>query len=350
MNKTNRIYLWRIVFTYIILVIHLDNVYHYVQDVGHGFTFTMYYAVDFFFIVSGYLLYQKLRGKSAPKDALTYSLSRLRRIYPPYLLVLLLSFVAVCVGKKTELSPFSLFMDSFWEIVMLQGIGLGREWNYLNPTLWFLSVMLIAGYVIYFCLQRWHDVFLKLVAPILMIIVASLLYRNVGSLDAVVVIDEPWLNYPLFRGFMDMMLGVYAWFLVEKIKHASRPVPCVFLGYFFTLSAIFLGCFQGAIQSDYMILALLYLGIVFSFVPAGSKVLESPLIKKWSKMTLYIYLIHDLFRSHIFPYFLPEVEGLANKMWVLLLFFVVVTVAAMVLEAVMRLLKKLLCSRTAISI
>ena len=56
MEKTNSIKLWRIVFTYMILIYHFDNAFPF--SVEMELAAGWYIAVEFFFIVSGYLLYR----------------------------------------------------------------------------------------------------------------------------------------------------------------------------------------------------------------------------------------------------------------------------------------------------
>lgn len=51
----NSIYIWRIVFTVLIMVMHFNNVYSKIYENPH-ITGGWYIAVEFFFIVSGYLL------------------------------------------------------------------------------------------------------------------------------------------------------------------------------------------------------------------------------------------------------------------------------------------------------
>ena len=51
----NSIYIWRIVFTVLIMVMHFNNVYSKIYENPH-ITGGGYIAVEFFFIVSGYLL------------------------------------------------------------------------------------------------------------------------------------------------------------------------------------------------------------------------------------------------------------------------------------------------------
>ncbi len=90
--KNNSIIIWRILFTYLILIFHFDNKYcistHFNLAIG------WYIAVEFFFIVSGYLLYSGLDKLSVKcRNGWDYFVHRFGKIYPYYLCAFLFSFI-----------------------------------------------------------------------------------------------------------------------------------------------------------------------------------------------------------------------------------------------------------------
>lgn len=79
--KNNMISVWRVIFSYAIVFVHFFNQY------GH---FTGWYiGVEFFFIVSGWLLSADLEKKN--RNTYVYTWSRFKRLYPEYFWAFLVS-------------------------------------------------------------------------------------------------------------------------------------------------------------------------------------------------------------------------------------------------------------------
>ena len=83
----NSIYIWRIVFTVLIMVMHFNNVYSKIYENPH-ITGGWYIAVEFFFIVSGYLLMVRAEANGKEESALRYTARRFMKLYPEYLFAL----------------------------------------------------------------------------------------------------------------------------------------------------------------------------------------------------------------------------------------------------------------------
>ena len=69
-----------------IMIYHFDTHFFVRSIVCEGGVFGWYIAVDFFFMVSGFLLYQKAEKDGNTLNAFGYTLGRVKKIYPAYLL------------------------------------------------------------------------------------------------------------------------------------------------------------------------------------------------------------------------------------------------------------------------
>ena len=332
MKKNNSIQFWRNFFTYSVIIFHLDNGYHFFRRISLESWNAAYVAIDFFFMVSGYLLYQKVKSDRPYESAMAYTVSRYRQIWPKYLISLACVYLAICIGQKSELSFGGLLLDSFWEIIMLQGIGLGRGWNLLNPTLWFLSVMIICGYFIYYGIKEHEKIFLQLVAPLLMLGMLSLLYCNVGHTDVPVQMEGETLNYPLFRGFTEMMLGVYG---AKLNAYVIKEHPMKYAGLFgdaIICLATLISVLWGHTRVDFIVMFLMFFGVALAFSEREEGILTGSLIQKWAEITLELYLVHELFRTYVIPYWLPPSEQPARQILTVVVYLLLVTVAAVALK------------------
>ncbi len=328
MKNNNAIVFWRIVFTYMIVAFHFSTTFPWMTEVGvvPGW----YLAVEFFFLVSGYLIYAKFDDQlKRYGSAVRFTLHRFATIWPEYIISFILTFTAiVCLGKN-KLPVIPLIFDSKFEILLLQGIGLDRGWDYINPTLWYLSVMILSGFIIFFFLKYLKRFFVGYLAPALIILFLFLIVYNVGDLDVAVIQPGENVNYPLFRGLAEMCLGMYACMLTGWMKdHGDEKIwKCT--GALSMVAAIIVSTYAGHSRFDLLVLALLFVGVSAAFLPGGS---DHPFIKKWSGITLEIYLLHELFRTHIFPALFSRDNEIGQKLLIMLLYMVAVTLAAVLLH------------------
>ena len=331
---TNNIYLWKILFTYMIISFHYPFTLSFLYE--RGCTWGWYIAVEFFFVVSGALLYKNMsRYSDTYSGAWQYTLHRYKNIWPKYLMAFVCVFVAMSVTEGFGFKEiYRKLLDSVLEIFMLQGIGLNRDWDYINPTLWYISVLIIAGYVIYWFLANHKDVFVKIIVPICLVIGYSYLYRYVGSLDAVVKTEGVFGNQALIRGFCDMGLGIYAAMLSEYLdkRFTSRWWLRLIEIILVALVAI-LSLTDGHSVFDYTFLIMIFFIVAIGFIPR-KRVGIDVIIEKWASITLNMYLIHELFRTYIMGLIWPDLTYGELHIVPTLVYFALVTCAAIVMELI----------------
>lgn len=337
-KEGNLIYFWRVIFTYVIVIFHFNGTLNIIEE--NGLVQGGYIAVEFFFIVAGFLLYQKCEDyKEKFGNGLGYFIHRYKRIWPEYLFAFFATFISIVIYYGMTFSELlNKLVDSIFEIFMLQGIGLDRGWEYINPTLWFISVLLIASLIISVFLFNYKKNFLRIIAPVIIIISCSLIYRRYGNMNATVEIDSIYLNYPLFRGLMDMSLGVYSAVLSQRIKEKShRYLLYKIIGSILFVGVIILSMVKGFSNYDFLFVVLIFFGTAFCFLPDNSKFFNCGFIKYLSKISLNMYLIHEVFRSYVFVYITNRDEivySMSEKTIWLIVYVVSVTLAAIVMERI----------------
>ena len=329
MKKTNAIPFWRIIFTYLIILFHFDTTFPWMREAG--LVSGWYLAVEFFFMVSGYLIYAKFdEYEKRLGGPLRYTIHRYGALYPLYVLSFVLTFGAIHVLGKSELGVMAHLVHSMPEIILMQGIGIDRGWDWVDPPLWYLSVMIISGFFIYVGLKYIRKFFVGYLAPAAVILFLFLLYENVGTLDAAVMLPGESVNYPLMRGFAEMCLGMYACMfttILEKRPRLSGVLCTVSM-----LIAIVLASLYGHSHADFVVLLFLFVGVSAGFVPktglssdTSKKSRGAAFIDGLSEITYEMYLFHELFRTHVFPYFFPRDVGLSVKLFYMLLYALSVT-------------------------
>lgn len=158
-----------------------------------------YLGVEFFFILSGYLLICTYKKKDRPDTAWEFWIRRIKHLYPPFFLMVILFILFDILVRHYINSPIELAMrlsDELWELLLLQDIGIPGVFS-CEGSLWFLCSLSINLYVIYYLLLRYEDVYLNFLIPIFCILAYGYIGKTFGSLS----MQEEWLGggYPLRR-------------------------------------------------------------------------------------------------------------------------------------------------------
>ena len=64
---------------------------------------------------------------------------------------------------------------------------------------------------------------------------------------------------------------------------------------------------------------VLAVSVAIAFLPTENRLLTSPLVRRWSKITLNIYLLHEVFRTWIFPQLFPGKYTVSETMGIMAL-------------------------------
>ena len=342
MKKTNSIYIYRIIFTYMIVLLHYAVLLEYAYE--RGAQSGWYIAVEFFFMTTGYLMYDNAeRYKEKFGSAWKYTLSRHHKLGGfKYLVAFAGTFaVKAYLEKITGFEIAHRLLDSVPEMLLLQSAGLARGWNFINPTLWYLSVIIIAGYVICWFLFNHKDLFVTIIAPIALVLGYSYLYRTCGSMDAVAEFCGAFGNFEMIHGFCDMCLGMYAAMLTKRLVEANANVALLKLAAaLLTVAVIVLSLVYGRTTADFVFVGMIFLIVAFGFVPRTATELDA-FFEKWSGITLNIYLIHEVFRQYIMKKLFPMIETPAGAVKATIVYLVFITVTAIALEVLYKIVSEM---------
>lgn len=207
-KNTNAIQFWRIIFTLMIAIYHFDCFYPKFGET-YGLVDGGYIGVEFFFIVSGYLLTQK--SKEHKLTALQYLVNRFKRLYPMYIIAFTTSFLFanICVEHNGMKVIVYNLLHNADEILMLHLFGTNKASNALyNAVTWYISAMFIVGYIIYWLMINHHKSFVEFLAPLSVMVIYSYFYRVYGNSIQWHITNEFYLNTGLMRAFAGMSLGV----------------------------------------------------------------------------------------------------------------------------------------------
>lgn len=138
---------------YRFLMIIAVSVIHFNEDLKIELLKGGYLGVDFFFVLSGfYLMFYFIRhykeGEDPNKAAAKYFWYRLKRLYPPYIVaILIMTFVSWADAGFGLKNLYFYIWGNKWQFFMLHSIG--APTSCIMRSIWFMSPLIVLSYVIY---------------------------------------------------------------------------------------------------------------------------------------------------------------------------------------------------------
>lgn len=263
------------------------------------FIVSSYLFVDFFFILSGFVMthaYRKQITRGMPFK--TYALLRVARLYPLHVFAHLL-YASSVLGKwllhrsgigsdPTE----SLHFASFWtNLFLLQGLGLDG-WLYWNRPSWSIGAEL-GAYIVFFVLTASLDRRGRILPPLILVL---LLYA------ALIVFNDQRLDVTYDFGLLRCIAGFYLGSSLFRLSKRWSPQlrlgrPALALAELACLTAI-IACVSQVRESDlFLVGAIVAFAASISVFSSSSSgpigaLLEAPWLRKLGQWSYSIYLLH----------------------------------------------------------
>lgn len=167
-----------------------------------------YIAVDFFFILSGFFIYRSsISSKS--KGVLNYTIGKVERYYVPFIIMIIPTLLLTWDNNA--------FLRVLNDLLFISNTGVYG--NGVNDTLWYLSVLVVGGGLIYSMLKHFRNISVSFILPLLILMIYTYIFTtNNGNLEFFGI--EKMCYKPLVRGIAGMSLGVVLSCLVH-VKSAT---------------------------------------------------------------------------------------------------------------------------------
>ncbi len=292
-DKSNMISFWRIVFLLQIMVIHICGQYN--MDCNWVVT------VDFFFVTGGWLMMKDVHKPDLSPYG--YLWKRIKRLYPEYLPMFIINVVCLFFLGRYNHREF------FW---WLKGTGLREAlliqywpWDeaiYLvNGATWYLSVMLVAGFLLFSLAKRCPKILYEIILPIVIISFYTYTYREYRSFTGDSVLGLFHIRF--FRGFANMGIGMLLWEFNERFSKHLQGTFVRVAGFLILTFESLVSFFHGQ-ENEYLYILLISVGILLSFNT------PLPVFKGCfaflGKISYSAYLHHNLFCFWLFPRLFKE--------------------------------------------
>lgn len=331
----------------IIVVIHHSYVVNlaYLADQGDRLFPRGSLAVEFFFLVSGYLMAFKCSkndlnipiGQDTTHFIVKKYLSLQPNLFITEVIALIVCFFVTpfCGFKDLILRFFGMLSENF----LLQDAGI--KIYELNPVTWYLSAMLLAMLILYPLCRKYFDVFSRIIAPFIGFLIIGMFYLKFkGQTGPFNKLFDNYFYKGLFRAIAEICLGVVAfditkWLKSLKLKKFSRFLfSCVELS-FYALVIVFMTIETTMFDTIALLLLLVAVSLSFSQVGIASKLFDNKLFCFLGSLSLPIYLSHYFWLD-----FINEKFETASFNYKLVIYLIVSGLTAIIVYFLSNFLKK----------
>ncbi len=298
-GKNGKIEFFRFVFCMIILLFHVGK---YLLDTAVFGKLSMFahgaIGVEFFFLVSGFLLAKtaKKRSEGTPelgKETWQFILRKYQGIWFYHLAAFIPTFAVYALIHAKKWFDVALYaVESLPNLFLVQLSGIKGIW--LNHVEWYLSAMMIGMFLLYPLLLKWYKTVSRVVAPIAALLIIGWLSHETGKLTGTTV----WMDVAyksLFRAVAELCLGVAAfeWCEIIREKNFTKAqrigLTALEFGCYFAVVIFSFVMFKYAYEVQALFALLIAVTLSFSRVTYGD-CFDNPFCYWLGEMSLPIYL------------------------------------------------------------
>lgn len=310
----NEISVLKLIFAVILVLYH----YYIGLKTEGGFPFYRgYLGVEFFFMVSGYLMMKKIY--SSDIGAAEYTIKHAKKLYPQYIAALIMitiySLIYLAVNSGLELkSVISVALSFIQESLFLQEIKIPFGIRLIGQA-WYISAMLIAGFFMFAILKKFRKDIVLAVFTILSIVIMTASYMKYGNFHLNtenISFKGLGIYFGLPRGAVDMTLGCLAYELSENYLKKLSPVKSLaakFIHLIMLVAVMAIVCCSFVPDYDFIMIfcCFVMVTLTFSRLSFFAELYQKIPIKRVEEFSLVIYLNYLLIRRFLF-----EVAGIYN--------------------------------------
>lgn len=301
--KNRSIEAYRFLFSIVIALYHLR------AQVSKDFLQTGYIVVEFFFILSGFLIARSLYkyvDDPAPynvgEKTLEFIKKKIFGLYPHYLLSLLFCWV-IAIRVIDRFTMKEALLNGWTELFMLQMTGLNTTSFTGNSADWYVSSLMLASFLCGFLLLKYRKTFLYVLAPTISVGIYVYLYRHDGHLGTVRGYMLNMLSGTL-RGVAGICMGCICYclfkYLSERYEHTIKSkVLFTFFDLFCVLAIYLRITAEWKTKFDFMMVPVFCGLIVSVFLKASylSDLLDNKLSQALGGISYAIFLNHTILRD-----------------------------------------------------
>ena len=335
--KNGRVEFLRFIFALGILFFHIhkrfieSGHYYRIGDTGLNFFARGYIGVEFFFIVSGYLLAAGAFAKrEQPTDLIGTETALMMKkkfwsVFPYHLFAIILTIIVNAYFlEKTALDRYHYVIDSWASIFFLQVFGFDSTW--VNKLTWYLDVWFMVTFIFYPLLRKHYDVFVKIICPLLALFILGYMAHEYDSIAGI----DGWTGmfYKCFlRGLSEMALGCSSYSLTRQInKYNFTKAGKIILGIIEVACYVIVftyACTKMDVNYSFPVIFIMWIGVILTFSDINPlhQLFDKPIFGWFGKMSLLVYL-NQFYSIRLVQSLLPDLSFLAKAALCTLITFI----------------------------
>lgn len=303
--RVKSIEIWRFLFSLSIVLCHAELLPWNVSADGVRHINASTQGVEFFFMLSGFLMaqsvYREKRMSSSLDnlggDTLSFLIRKMRPILPAYLFAATFELAIHYLLRSSK--PTGVIFR-VWDILFLRATGLGYGRPMAVGGSWYLSAMFVAMWILYPLLKRYTNVFTHIIAPLSAFFIFGWFEWKHGHLNFALSIQNG-VCLGLLRAISVMCMGMFCYELCEKVKlkfSNSKPSILFTAAELLSLGGILYITSQlRRTKADFLCILLIGIGIIAAFsgkshVSLWLKNVNPRIISWFSSYSLTLYLNH----------------------------------------------------------
>ena len=308
--KNRAIEFYRYIFACIIFLLHFAKYTDWESATGHfngG-----YLAVDFFFILSGFLIMQGIDRKSqgevavlfegTEKETAGFILGKYKRLFPPYLIAIALVFIIGLLTNEYR-HPFNTIFKVIPEIL---GIQIFIRTGTICGYTWYISGLIWAGALVYYLIRKHRDMATHILFPFIFLAFLGWSQKTIGHVDVVAGNDIFYAAF--FRAFSEIGMGATVFCLSNRLKGSIEKIPSALVGIVELLIFAFILFVMWNYRHDHMDYICIFAGIALitiTFTGHGlwTKILDNPFSAFIGGLSFYVYIFQGVFQAIGFKFF-----------------------------------------------
>lgn len=295
----------RFIFSVAILLYHS---WLFIGIYGEGLAKRGYLGVDFYFIVTGYLMLNSLnknktknKSKSILSESLEFVWLKLKRIIPALIVTFGIGLLFVFEGNILDYHNLTS-NNVMGELFQLSILGYPLP---INSSWWYLSAMFIVLLLLYPLAKKYKKDYTKFIAPVILLTTLGIV-RSKG-----IAVNDPlpitfFLRNGFYKGVIFIILGNFAYEISNYIKNfkvskkMSIFLTIIELGtYLFLIMNL-----QHAVVDTIIFAVILTLNVALTFsnITCSKNIFKSSIWKKLGTFGFYMYLCQISIRTYMMRY------------------------------------------------
>ncbi len=291
--RNGKIDLYKFIFSFVVMIYH----YSYAVEYDNELFTKGYIAVEFFFVVSGFLFAKSLSkyedvNNTLLKDSLKFSFNKYKSVFPYHIFACVITLVLTFFYHDWDfITLLSNLVNDIPNLLLFQMVGINKMQYDIHE--WYISAMLIVMFILTPFIMKNHEKFTHYVAPIICFFSIGFLSNQYDVIDVV----TKWTGFAyagIIRAFGEISLGCFCFAIYDS--GILRKLNKYFLMLVeFSIMAFTLIYSNNAINMklDFTIVFLIAIGVTIAFSDQTSiKLLNNKFTYFLGKLSFAIYVNH----------------------------------------------------------